>query len=177
MAKRPKTINTDLLTVTERRLLESSLGKSLATANAAQLGKAIELARSFRDKWRDTFRAQRRAGQSAAAARGVEGNDRSQEKSEIFAGMLSRLEARLAEIGSSVLKAVAVKRKASTRPSKSVRTTAARAERAGVRAALAEHVTASPGTRKPVKKKAVAKKASAAKPAARKPAGAKKPRR
>ena len=177
MAKAPKSISTELLTVTERRLLDSSLGKALATASPAHLGKAIELARSFRDKWRDTFRAQRRTGQSAAAARGVGGNDRSQEKSEIFAGILARLEGRLAEIGSSVPKAVASKREASTRPSKQVRTAAARAERASVKAALAEHVTASPGTRKPVKKKAVARKAVAAKPVARKTSGAKKPRR
>ena len=181
MAKSPKSISTELLTVTERRLLESSLGKSLATATAAQLGKAIELARSFRDKWRDTFRAQRRTGQAAAGARGVSGNDRSEEKSEIFAGMLARLEARLAEIGSSVPKAVASKREASTRPSKKIRTAAARTERASVKAALAEHVTASPGTRKPVNKKAIARKALArkavvAKPVARKTAAGKKPR-
>ena len=42
MAKRAKTSAPELLTVAERRLLESSLGKSLATASAAQLGKAIE---------------------------------------------------------------------------------------------------------------------------------------
>ena len=176
MAKRAKTSATELLTVTERRLLESSLGKSLATASAAQLGKAIELARSFRDKWRDTFRAQRRTGQAAAGARGVGGNDRSDEKSEIFAGMLARLEARLAEIGSSVPKAVASKREASKRPSKKIRTAAVRTERASVKAALAEHVTASPGTRKPVKKKAVARKAVVAKSVAQKTAGGKKPR-
>ena len=143
MAKRAKTSAPELLTVAERRLLESSLGKSLATASAAQLGKAIELARSFRDKWRDTFRAQRRTGQAAAGARGVGGNDRSEEKSEIFAGMLARLEARLAEIGSSVPKAVASKREASTRPSKKIRTAAARTERASVKAALADKT---PGT-------------------------------
>ena len=177
MAKRAKATTTELLTATERRLLDSSLGKALASASPAQLGKAIEVARSFRDKWRDMFRAQRRTGQVAAGARGVGGNDRSLEKSEIFADMLARLEARLAEIGSSVPKAVASKRAASSRPTKQARTTAARAERASVRAALGEHVTAKSVVKKPTRKKAVGRKPVAAKPVARKVTGAKKPPR
>jgi hypothetical protein len=147
MAKHSSTDIVKLLSTTERRLFRSSRGTELAKATTAELGKSIELARALRDKWQDQFRNQRRAGQTAARARGVDGNDRSEQKSRLFGEVLERLQARLAELGTSVSTAVASKRKASSRPSRAARTAGHRATRAGIRASLASFVTATPGTR------------------------------
>jgi hypothetical protein len=174
MAKHSSTDIVKLLSTTERRLFRSSRGTELAKATTAELGKSIELARALRDKWQDQFRNQRRAGQTAARARGVDGNDRSEQKSQLFGEVLERLQARLAELGTSVSTAVASKRKASSRPSRAARTAGHRATRAGIRASLASFVTATPGTRtaaaRPVAKTGTqpveAKAAAAAKPIA-----------
>lgn len=147
MAKQSTSDLVKLLSATEQRLFHSSRGTKLAQATAAELGKSIELARALRDKWRDQFRGQRRAGQAAARGRGVEGNDRSEQKSRLFGEVLERLQGRLAEIGTSVSKAVGSKRKASTRPSRAARKAGHRASRAGIRASLAELSTVIPGTR------------------------------
>jgi hypothetical protein len=174
MAKHSSTDIVKLLSTTERRLFRSSRGTELAKATTAELGKSIELARALRDKWQDQFRNQRRAGQTAARARGVDGNDRSEQKSQLFGEILERLQARLAELGTSVSTAVASKRKASSRPSRAARTAGHHATRAGIRASLASFVTATPGTRtaaaRPVAKTGTqpveAKAAAAAKPIA-----------
>jgi hypothetical protein len=151
-----------LLTATEQKLFHASLGTPLSKATAADLGKSIALTRALRDKWRDQFRSQRRAGQAAARARGVEGNDRTHLKSELFTEMLGRFEARLAEMGATVNAAVAAKRKASTRPSRPARTAAHRTERAKVRASLAGLADAGPGLKTAGRKAGSARKAKAA---------------
>jgi hypothetical protein len=147
MAKQSTSDIVKLLNATEQRLFHSSRGTKLATATAAELGKSIELARALRDKWRDQFRSQRRVGQAATRGRGVDGNERSEQKSRLFGEVLERLQGRLAEIGTSVSKAVGSKRKASSRPSRAARTAGHRATRASIRASLAELSTAIPGTR------------------------------
>jgi hypothetical protein len=136
-----------LLDAAERKVVDASQGRALAAATQAQLGTLIAQARSLRDKWRDQFRSQRRTTQRTAAARGVGGNDRSHEKSELFADVLGRFEARLAEIGGTVAAAVKAAAKQSG-PTKAARTQGHRITRASVRATLAELVTAKPGGKK-----------------------------
>jgi hypothetical protein len=160
-----------LLDAAERKVVDASQGRALAAATQAQLGALIGQARALRDKWRDQFRSQRRTTQRTAAARGVGGNDRSHEKSELFADVLGRLEAQLAAIGGTV--AAAVKAATKPGPTKAARTRGHRATRASTRATLAEFVTAKPGGKK-VSRTAARKAAATAKPAvaAKKPATA-----
>lgn len=149
-----------LLDAAERKVVDASQGRALAAATQAQLGTLIAQARSLRDKWRDQFRSQRRTTQRTAAARGVGGNDRSHEKSALFADVLGRFEARLAEIGGTVAAAVKAAAKQSG-PTKAARTQGHRITRASVRATLAELVTAKPGGKK-VSRAAAVKSAGAA---------------
>lgn len=142
-----------MLTAAESRVFESSIGKEIAAAGREQLQAAIGHARTLRDKWRDLYAQQTRSTKRTAKA-GTGANDRSREKSELFAGALDRLEARLAEVGSAVksaaTKAVREVKKTVAKPaarkvgnikaarptSKKVRTTGHRATRAGVRSEL-----------------------------------------
>jgi hypothetical protein len=95
-----KTIR-EMLTAAERKVFDSSLGKQIAAASREQIQAAIGQARSLRDKWRDLYAEQTRGTKRSAKA-GTAANDRSREKSELFAGALVRLEARLAEVGTAV---------------------------------------------------------------------------
>ena len=146
-----------MLTAAERRVFESSIGKEIAAAGREQLQAAIGQARTLRDKWRDLYakqtRTTKRSATSAATA-----NDRSREKSELFAGAIERLESRLAEFGvaaktavksvkKAAAKAVAApasKKRAAVKVARStpkkVRTAGHRATRAGVKAELKEVV-------------------------------------
>jgi hypothetical protein len=138
-----------MLTAAERKVFDSSLGKQIAAAGREQLQAAIGHARSLRDKWRDLYAAQTRTTKRSAKA-GTKVNDRSREKSELFAGAIERFEARLAEVGTAVQAAAKQARKAVTkavaapakpatklkaaRPApKKVRTAANRQTRAGVK--------------------------------------------
>jgi len=141
-----------MLTAAERRVFDSSLGKQIATASREQIQAAIGQARSLRDKWRDLYAEQTRGTKRTAKA-GTAANDRSREKSELFAGTLERLEARLAEVGTAVQavarQATRAVRKAVAKPkpaakigaarpaTKKVRTAGHRQTRAGVKKKLA----------------------------------------
>jgi len=154
-----KTIR-EMLTAAERKVFDSSIGKEIAAAGRAELQAAIGHARTLRDKWRDLYAQQTRTTKRTVKA-GTSANDRSREKSELFAGALQRLEARLAEVGTAVKSAAKKAGKAATaatkaaqkavaapaakkganlkaaRPvTKKVRTAGHRATRAGVKAEL-----------------------------------------
>jgi hypothetical protein len=148
-----------MLTAAERKVFDSSIGKEIAAKGRAELQAAIGHARTLRDKWRDLYAQQTRTTKRTPKA-GTGANDRSREKSELFAGALERLEARLAEVGTAVKSAAKKAGKAATaatkaaqkavaapakkganlkaaRPTpKKVRTAAHRATRAGVKAEL-----------------------------------------
>lgn len=160
-----------LLDAAERRIFDASRGTALAAATKAQLGTLVGQARALRDKWRDQFRDQRRSSQRAAAARGVGGNERSRAKSDLFADVVSRIEARLAELGTSVAKAVTSATGGG--PTKAARARMHRATRASTRAALAEFVSQTTGPASAVQKVAAAVR-GAAKPGGFEKAGARK---
>jgi hypothetical protein len=145
-----------MLTAAERKVFDSSIGKEITAAGRAELQAAIGHARTIRDKWRDLYAAQTRTTKRTVKA-GTSANDRSREKSELFAGALQRLETRLAEIGTAAktgvtsakkaaqkLAAKAVKTpktkgtnpKATSLVTKKVRTAGHRATRADVKAEL-----------------------------------------
>jgi hypothetical protein len=148
-----------MLTAAERKVFDSSIGKEIAAAGRAELQAAIGHARTLRDKWRDLYAQQTRTTKRTPKA-GTAANDRSREKSELFAGALERLEARLAEVGTAVKSAAKKAGKAATAATKAaqkavaapakkganlkaarstpkkVRTAAHRATRAGVKAEL-----------------------------------------
>jgi len=149
-----------MLTAAERKVFDSSIGKEIAAAGRAELQAAIGHARTLRDKWRDLYARQTRTTKRTPKA-GTGANDRSREKSELFAGAVERLEARLAEVGTVVKSAATKATKAATAASKAarkavaapavkqganlqaarsapkkVRTAAHRATRAGVKAGL-----------------------------------------
>lgn len=87
----------DLFTAAERKLLDSSIGTSLAKATHAQLDSAAAKARSLRDKWRDLSASQGRS--SKRAATGTAGaNARSHEKAAVFHDAVERIEKRIAEV-------------------------------------------------------------------------------
>ena len=150
----------EMLTAAERKVFEASIGKEIAAAGHEQLKAAISQARTLRDKWRDLY-AQQTRGTKRSPKAGTNANDRSREKSELFAGAIQRLEARLAEVGKAVKSATTKMGKAATaatkaaqkgvagrpaakaanlkaaRPtSKKVRTAGHRATRAGVKSEL-----------------------------------------
>ena len=160
-----------LLDAAERRIFDASRGTALAAATKAQLGTLVGQARALRDKWRDQFRDQRRSSQRAAAARGVGGNERSRAKSDLFADVVSRIEARLAELGTSVARAVTSATGGG--PTKAARARMHRATRASTRAALAEFVSQTTGPASAVQKVAAAVR-GAAKPGGFEKAGARK---
>jgi len=142
-----------MLTAAERKVFDSSIGKEINAAGRAELQAAIGHARTLRDKWRDLYAKQMRTTKRTTKA-GSGANDRSREKSELFAGALQRLETRLAEVGTAAKTAVKSVKKAAAKavaapaPKKSanlkaarpvtkkVRTAGHRATRAGVKAEL-----------------------------------------
>lgn len=148
-----------MLTAAERKVFDSSIGKEMAAAGREQLQAAIGQARALRDKWRDLYAQQTRTTKRTAKA-GTGANDRSREKSDLFAGAVARLETRLAEVGTAVKSAV--KKVAKAAPSakkgaalkaaratpKKVRTAAHRATRAGVKSELKRAVGAKNRTAK-----------------------------
>jgi hypothetical protein len=88
----------ELCTAAEFRFVESCRGRALAKATEAQLREKIALARELRDKWWDAFTRQRRRAKQKQGFPASRGNVRSQQKSELFAEILDRVEAQLKRV-------------------------------------------------------------------------------
>jgi len=104
----------ELLTKAERNLVESSVGRQLATATEKEVKAFVSRARALHDKWRDTVRRQARSTKATARAAMKTANARSREKLDLLATTLARFEARLAEFAGPARPATtrAVKKKA-----------------------------------------------------------------
>lgn len=100
----------DLFTAAERRILDTSFGKSLASATHAQLEEASRQARGFRDKWRDLSARQGRATKRVAGA-AKDANARSHEKAGAFHDAILRIETRISELVSAAGEALGAKRR------------------------------------------------------------------
>lgn len=154
-----------LLTLAERRILDSSVGRSLAEATQKQLSATLAKARTLRDKWQDLFKRQAMATKRTAR-HGEQANTRSLDKSELFAAAVKRIEARIAEAAEAVNKAVASMERAAT---------GGGAPKAGAKAA--KQVAPRPAAKKSAARVAATKKAAAAgSPATAKAATSKKAR-
>jgi len=156
------------LTAAERKLLDGTLGQTLARASQKQLQATIARARMLRDKWRDLFARQMKSAKRSIS-RGETVNSRSLDKAELFAAAVRRVEARLGELLAGA--APAPGRKPATtasaaKLSKASRTAGHRGTRAAVRKSLATAAEAGP---KATRKKAASKKASVKKAASKKP--------
>jgi hypothetical protein len=128
-----------LLTAAEQKVLNSSMGATIAKATREQVEAAMKRARGLRDKWRDLHSTQARSTKRTPKA-GSPVNERTKAKHDVFDGAVKRLEARLAEltagvkavVGGQAARLSATKKK----PTKAARTKAAREGRAGVRSEL-----------------------------------------
>lgn len=160
-----------LLTLAERRILDSSVGRSLAEASHKQLQATLAKARTLRNKWQDLFKRQTMATKRTAS-HGDQANTRSLDKSELFAAAVKRIEARIAEAAEAVNKAVASMERAATGGG-----AAKSAASAATVKKPAKKVVPKPAPKKSAARVAATKKAaSAAGPATAKPATSKKAR-
>ena len=125
-------------TATELALIESSHGPSLDKADVARLKKKITLSRELRDKWRDQFEKQRRDVQQSQGSRVNDKNQRSEEKSNLFANALARFEEQLVKREAAPTSAAAKKSPARATPVKADRVRSHRADRARTKEALNE---------------------------------------
>jgi len=89
-----------LCTAAELRFVESCRERALAKASEAQLREKLAGARELRDKWADAFTRQRRQTKKEQGFPANRADVRSREKSELFAEVLARVEARLEEVTS-----------------------------------------------------------------------------
>lgn len=115
-SRSPRTSVSDsqsLLTQAERRILDSSVGRSLAEATQKQLQATLAKARTLRNKWQDLFKRQTMATKRTAS-HADQANTRSLDKSELFAAAVKRIEARIAEAAEAVNQAVASMERAAT---------------------------------------------------------------
>ena len=94
------------LTAAEQRVLDSTVGMSLATATHKQLVAMRQQARSLRDKWRDLFNRQTVATKKGPARKNDPANTRSLEKADLFGAAVKRLEARMEELAAGIAVAV-----------------------------------------------------------------------
>jgi hypothetical protein len=131
---------TSWLSAAERKLLDGTLGRSLAEASQKQLAETRARVRALRDKWRDLFSRQM-VTTKKSPARTEKANTRSLDKAELFAAAVNRVEARLAEFAEGVSEAVRGV-SAPRRPTKASRTAGHRASRTAVRGTLAKLITA-----------------------------------
>jgi hypothetical protein len=191
-----------ICSATEMEVFLSSLSDAVGKLTPVQLRSRIARARTLRDKNTDLFRRQVAATRAATGTkRGASGaaNSRTEQKAQLFAEALARLEARQTAIDAKPVKAVASKTgskatkatkatkakpapAAPAKPKKSaVKRVAAKAAKPAVKQAArkAAPKSAKPAASKAAKpaavktaKPAVAKATKAAKPAA-KPAAAK----
>jgi hypothetical protein len=88
----------ELCTAAELRFVESCRGRELARDTEAQLKEKMALARELRDKWADAFTRQRRQSKEKQGFPASSGNVRGQQKSELFAEVLARVEAQLEKV-------------------------------------------------------------------------------
>lgn len=159
------------LTAAERKLLDGTLGRSLAEASQKQLQATMAKARTLRDKWRDLFNRQMKSSKRTVR-RGEQVNSRSLDKADLFAAAVRRVESRLAELVDGVATAV-TGRPAAKRPTKSARAAGHRSTRASVRKTLAKAARAATAQSKPAPtKQAATKQAAAAKKAGKASAAA-----
>lgn len=117
------------LTAAERKILDGTVGRSLAEAPAKQLQATMARARRLRDKWRDLFNRQMQAAKRTPQ-RAERADSRSLDKADLFAAAVRRVEARLSDLaGGAATPAKSTRsRKATARPA-----TAKTARRAGQR--------------------------------------------
>jgi hypothetical protein len=139
---------TSLLTLAERRVLDSSVGRTLAEATQKQLQATLARARILRDKWQDLFKRQTLAAKRTLS-RGQPVNTRSLDKSELFAAAVKRIEARITQATEAVAAAVGAMEE----------TVGGKGKRA---AASVKKPARKPTAAKPVPKKSAARKAAAA---------------
>ena len=140
--------STTWLTAAEQRVLDSTVGSSLASATRSQLQAAIKQARTLRDKWRDLFNRQSLTSKKGGTRTNDPANTRSLEKAELFGAAVKRLEARIEELAEGISAAVGGKRgggkpsrTAAAKPaSKAVRQAGHRATRSSIRETLSEAV-------------------------------------
>jgi hypothetical protein len=149
------------LTAAEQKLLDGTLGRSLAEASQKQLQATIAKARTLRDKWRDLFNRQMKSSKRTAR-RGDQVNSRSLDKADLFAAAVRRVESRLAELVDGVTTAV-TGRPTTKRPTKSARAAGHRSTRASVRTSLAKAARAASAPAKPAATKKAARKKTASK--------------
>ena len=136
------------LTSAEQRVLDSTVGLSLATATRIQLQAAIKSARALRDKWRDLFHRQSITSKKGPTRTNDPANTRSLEKAELFGAAVKRLEARVEELAAGISATVRGKRgtvkptrTAAAKPaSKAVRNAGHRATRSSIRESLSDAV-------------------------------------
>ena len=143
-----------LLTAAEKKLLDGTLGKSLAAATQPQLEAMRKQARVLRDKWQDLFKRQSITTKRSPASPTNDANSRSREKADLFSDAIKRVEARLTEIATSLAgtkPSVKAGRPSAARAStKPTRQAAHRATRATIRGELAEAMAAINATTKKI---------------------------
>jgi hypothetical protein len=148
-SRRTDSSPTAWLTAAEQRVLDSTVGSSLATATRNQLQAAIKQTRTLRDKWRDLFNRQSLTTKKGASRTNDPANTRSLEKAELFGAAVKRLEARIEELAEGISAAVGGGKRGGGKPSrtaaakpasKAVRQAGHRATRSSIRETLSEAV-------------------------------------
>jgi hypothetical protein len=162
-----------ICSATEMEIFLSSLSDAVGKLTPVQLRSRIARARTLRDKNTDLFRRQVAATRAATGTkRGASGaaNSRTEQKAQLFAEALARLEARQTAIDAKPVKAVASK--AGSKATKATKTKAAPAVPAKPKKSAAKRVAAKaakpavkPAARKPAPKSAKPAASKAAKPA------------
>lgn len=173
-----------ICTATEMKIFLSSLSDAVGKLTPVQLRSRITRARTLRDKNSDLFRRQVAATRAATGTkRGVSGaaNSRTEQKAQLFAEALARLEARQSAIDAKPVKAVASKSaskatKAATAkpaPAAPAKLKKSAAKRVAAKAAKPAVKPAAKPVIKPAAKKAAPKSAKPAATKAAKPAAGK----
>ena len=97
-----------LLNASELMLFEHSVGTSLASWSAAQLGQKLKRASVFRDKYRDLLRRQKLATRTRTGTKsGASGdaNARTEQKAKLFEEVLQRLEGQRLKLAAAEVRA------------------------------------------------------------------------
>ena len=162
-----------ICSATEMDVFLSSLSDAVGKLTPVQLRSRIARARTLRDKNTDLFRRQVAATRAATGTkRGASGaaNSRTEQKAQLFAEALARLEARQTAIDAKPVKAVASK--TGSKATKATKAKAAPAAPAKPKKSAAKRVAAKaakpavkPAARKPAPKSAKPAASKAAKPA------------
>jgi len=170
-----------ICSATEMEIFLSSLSDAVGKLTPVQLRSRIARARTLRDKNTDLFRRQVAATRAATGTkRGASGtaNSRTEQKAQLFAEALARLEARQTAIDAKPVKAVASK--SGSKATKATKAKRAPAAPAMPKKSVAKRVAAKaakpavkPVAKKPVARKAAPRVAKAAASKATKPTSAK----